>query len=38
VRLFLGDDALSLVTRKLDAMRLEIADWDAISRSTNFAA
>jgi hypothetical protein len=38
VRLFLGDDALSVVTQKLDAMRVEIADWDAISRSTNFAA
>jgi NAD(P)-dependent dehydrogenase (short-subunit alcohol dehydrogenase family) len=38
VRLFLGDDALSLVTQKLDAMRVEIADWDAISRSTSFGA
>jgi NAD(P)-dependent dehydrogenase (short-subunit alcohol dehydrogenase family) len=38
VRLFLGDDALGLVTQKLDAMRVEIADWDAISRSTGFAA
>jgi len=38
VRLFLGDDALGLVTQKLDAMRVEIADWDAISRSTSFGA
>ena len=38
VRLFLGDDALSLVTQKLDAMRVEIADWDGISRSTSFGA
>ena len=38
VRLFLGDDALSLVTQKLDAMRVEIADWDGISRSTSFDA
>jgi NAD(P)-dependent dehydrogenase (short-subunit alcohol dehydrogenase family) len=38
VRLFLGDDALGLVTQKLDAMRAEIAEWDAVSRSTNFAA
>jgi len=37
VRLFLGDDALGFVTQKLDAMRVEIADWDGISRSTNFA-
>jgi hypothetical protein len=37
VRLFLGDDALGLVTQKLDAMRVEMADWDAISRSTSFA-
>jgi hypothetical protein len=35
--LFLGDDALGLVTQKLDAMRVEMADWDAISRSTSFA-
>jgi len=38
VRLFLGDDALGLVTQKLDAMRVEMADWEAISRSTSFAA
>jgi NAD(P)-dependent dehydrogenase (short-subunit alcohol dehydrogenase family) len=38
VRLFLGDDALGLVTQKLDAMRVEIAEWDGISRSTSFGA
>jgi NAD(P)-dependent dehydrogenase (short-subunit alcohol dehydrogenase family) len=38
VRLFLGDDALGPVTQKLDAMRVEMADWEAISPSTSFAA
>ena len=37
-RLFLGEDALGLVGRKLDAMRDELAAWDALSRSTSFAA
>jgi hypothetical protein len=37
-RLFLGQDALGLVEQKLDAMRVEIATWDAVSRSTDFAA
>lgn len=37
-RLFLGADALDLVDRKLDRMRREIADWDALSRSTSFPA
>ena len=37
-RLFLGEDALGLVDRKLDAMRAEMAAWDALSRSTGFAA
>jgi NAD(P)-dependent dehydrogenase (short-subunit alcohol dehydrogenase family) len=37
-RLFLGEDALGLVKRKLDAMHSEIAAWDALSRSTSFAA
>ncbi|UIJ44814.1 oxidoreductase [Sphingomonas cannabina] len=36
VRLFLGEDALALVEQKLDAMRAELADWDALSRSTGF--
>jgi NAD(P)-dependent dehydrogenase (short-subunit alcohol dehydrogenase family) len=36
VRLFLGEDALGLVEQKLDAMRAEIAAWDALSRSTSF--
>lgn len=36
-RLFLGDDALSLVEQKLKYMQTEISAWDAISRSTNFA-
>ncbi|MES2057984.1 MAG: oxidoreductase [Pseudomonadota bacterium] len=38
VRLFLGDDALELVDRKLDGMRAEIAAWEALSRATGFAA
>lgn len=36
-RLFLGDDALSLVEQKLKNMQTEISAWDALSRSTNFA-
>ncbi|MCP1763649.1 oxidoreductase [Bradyrhizobium japonicum] len=35
-RLFLGDDALGLVTQKLEQMQAEIATWQALSRSTNF--
>jgi NAD(P)-dependent dehydrogenase (short-subunit alcohol dehydrogenase family) len=38
VRLFLGEDALGLVGQKLDGMKTEIATWDALSRSTSFAA
>lgn len=38
VRLFLGDDALGLVNQKLDGMRVELAAWDALSRSTSFAS
>lgn len=38
VRLFLGEDALGLVQGKLDAMQAEIAAWEALSRSTSFAA
>jgi NAD(P)-dependent dehydrogenase (short-subunit alcohol dehydrogenase family) len=37
-RLFLGDDALGLVEQKLKGMQTEISAWDALSRSTNFAA
>ena len=37
VRLFLGEDALGVVHQKLDAMKAEIAAWDALSRSTSFA-
>ncbi len=37
-RLFLGEDALDLVTRKLDQMKTEIAAWDTLSRSTAFAS
>ncbi|WP_019832809.1 oxidoreductase [Sphingomonas sp. PR090111-T3T-6A] len=37
-RLFLGDDALGLVGHKLDDMKTEIATWEALSRSTSFAA
>ena len=38
VRLFLGDDALGLVEQKLDGMRVEIAAWDELSRSTSFGS
>jgi NAD(P)-dependent dehydrogenase (short-subunit alcohol dehydrogenase family) len=37
VRLFLGEDALGLVDRKLEDMKTERAAWDALSRSTSFA-
>jgi NAD(P)-dependent dehydrogenase (short-subunit alcohol dehydrogenase family) len=37
-RLFLGEDALGLVEGKLGRMRAEMAEWDALSRSTSFAA
>ena len=36
VRLFLGDDALGLVEQKLEGMKVELAAWDALSRSTSF--
>ena len=36
-RLFLGEDALGLVTEKLEMMKTEIAAWEAVSRSTAFA-
>ncbi|XSG81116.1 MAG: oxidoreductase [Methyloligella sp. ZOD6] len=35
-RLFLGEDALSLVEQKMDAMKEEIAAWEAVSRGTGF--
>ncbi len=38
VRLFLGEDALKLVDQKFDAMKAEIAAWDTLSRSTDFAS
>lgn len=38
VRLFLGDDALSLVEQKLKAMKVELGTWDALSRSTSFGS
>ncbi|MCP8890119.1 oxidoreductase [Sphingomonas faeni] len=38
VRLFLGDDALGLVEQKLEAMKVELGAWDALSRSTSFGA
>lgn len=38
VRLFLGDDALGLVEQKLASMKAETVAWDALSRSTSFAA
>ncbi|MET0967742.1 MAG: oxidoreductase [Tardiphaga sp.] len=37
-RLFLGDDALGLVAQKLETMKAEMMTWDALSRSTSFAA
>lgn len=37
VRLYLGSDALKLVGEKIDAMREEIAAWEAVSRSTDFS-
>ncbi|WP_407159130.1 oxidoreductase [Bradyrhizobium sp. STM 3557] len=36
-RLYLGADALHLVAAKLEAMRAEMAAWDDVSRSTDFA-
>ncbi len=36
VRLYLGADALQLVGDKLEAMRTEMAAWEAVSRSTDF--
>ena len=36
VRLFLGEDALELVEQKLEAMKVELVAWDALSRSTSF--
>jgi len=36
--LILGEDALGLVTQKLEDMKQEIAAWETISRSTSFAA
>ena len=38
VRLFLGADALGLVERKLEGMKVELAAWDALSRSTSFGS
>ncbi|MEG3172183.1 oxidoreductase [Sphingomonas sp. ZB1N12] len=35
-RLFLGEDALGLVDKKLAAMKVERDEWDALSRSTSF--
>lgn len=35
-RLYLGDDALDLVGKKLDQMKAEITAWEAVSRATNF--
>ncbi|MET0239485.1 MAG: oxidoreductase [Sphingobium sp.] len=36
VRLFLGEDALGLVDRKLDDIRAEVDSWERLSRSTGF--
>jgi NAD(P)-dependent dehydrogenase (short-subunit alcohol dehydrogenase family) len=37
VRLYLGADALKFVENKIEAMRAEIAAWEDVSRSTDFA-
>ncbi|QJW97021.1 oxidoreductase [Frigoriglobus tundricola] len=37
VHLLLGNDAVDLVQAKLDNLRKEIAKWEAISRSTDYA-
>lgn len=37
VRLYLGADALELVAGKIEAMKAEIAEWEAASRSTDFS-
>ncbi|GAB7551344.1 oxidoreductase [Novosphingobium sp. 11B] len=37
-RLFMGQDALDLVTGKLAGMEAEIAQWRALSQSTSFAS
>jgi NAD(P)-dependent dehydrogenase (short-subunit alcohol dehydrogenase family) len=36
-RLYLGADALKLVEDKIEAMKAEIAAWEEVSRSTDFA-
>lgn len=36
VRLYLGADALKLVQDKIEAMKVEMAAWEAVSRSTDF--
>ena len=36
VRLFLGADALKLVEDKIEAMKAEMAEWEEVSRSTDF--
>jgi len=38
MRLFMGQDALDLVTGKLAGMEAEIAQWRALSQSTSFAS
>ncbi|MCV3208005.1 oxidoreductase [Mesorhizobium sp. YC-39] len=38
VRLYLGADALKLVEDKIEAMKAEIAEWEALSLSTDFDA
>lgn len=38
VRLYLGADALMLVKNKIEAMQAEIAAWEEVSRSTDFAS
>jgi NAD(P)-dependent dehydrogenase (short-subunit alcohol dehydrogenase family) len=36
VRLYLGEDALELVERKIDQMKKEMTDWAHVSRATGF--
>ncbi len=36
-RLYLGTDALKFVADKIEAMKVEIATWEDVSRATDFA-
>jgi hypothetical protein len=34
--LLLGTDALSYVTKEMDALRAEFTEWESVTKSTNF--